>query len=200
MKKFNINLNDLAFENISDWPKEVKLGAIVILMAVVVGLGYWVFVKSKFETYDSLQRQETDLKADFERKQHLASNLQAYRNQIEVMTELFGNMLKKLPTKDEMPGLLEDISRTGIASGLTFELFAPQKEIKHDFSIEIPIKIEVIGDYHQLAIFLSRVAEMGRIVTLHGFVIQPAGSDKQTANQEKLIMKLTAKIYRYRTQ
>lgn len=196
----DLKLNELTLENVGDWPKQYKFGAIIMLCILIVGLGYYLLITGKLETYETLKRQEKDLRARFERKQHLASNLQKYRIQMEIMKDEFGAMLKKLPTENEMPGLLEDISRTGITSGLTFELFAPQPEIKYDFYIELPIKIEVVGDYHELAIFLSRVAQLGRIVTIHDFVIQAAGKDKQKASGGPLIMKLTAKIYRYRSQ
>lgn len=157
--------------------------------------------KKKFEQYESLKQQEAPLKARFELKQHQASNLHAYQNQMKIMQERFGHMLKQLPAQNEMPGLLEDISKTGVASGLTFELFAPLPEVSHDFYIELPIKIAVVGHYHQLAVFVSRVAQMKRIVTIHDFVIEPVASEQrknETGNQ--LVMKMTAKIYRYRTQ
>jgi type IV pilus assembly protein PilO len=148
-----------------------------------------------------LQKQEVSLKTDFENKQHQAANLQAYRNQLELMNARFGAMLKQLPAKNEMPGLLEEISKTGVASGLKFELFAPQPEIKHDFYVELPIKISVIGTYMQLAMFLSRVAEMSRIVTLHEFTISGVSSkDNKPVSEDELVMSITAKIYRYRSK
>jgi type IV pilus assembly protein PilO len=117
------------------------------------------------------------------------------------MNERFGAMLKLLPAKNEMPGLLEEISKTGVTVGLKFDLFAPQPEIKHDFYIEVPIKITVVGSYMQLATFLSRVAEMSRIVTLHEFTISGLSSkDTKTPSEDILVMSITAKIYRYRSQ
>ncbi|AHE66710.1 type 4a pilus biogenesis protein PilO [Legionella oakridgensis] len=196
----NFSLNELTLENVGQWPKSVKIGVIAFLSILVVGMGYWLIIKSNFEQYEQLKEKEVSLKQEFELKQHQASNLQAYRNQMQIMQERFGNMLKQLPTQNEMPGLLEDISKTGIASGLTFELFAPQPEVQHDFYIELPIKITVVGNYHQLAVFLSRVAAMSRIVTLHDFMIEGAATDKQKSGTgDQLIMKMTAKIYRYRT-
>lgn len=100
-----------------------------------------------------------------------------------------------------MPGLLEEISKTGVASGLTFELFAPQPEVSHDFYVELPIKISVVGTYFQLAMFVSRVAQMNRIVTLHDFSIEGVSSkDQKIVSGDELVMNITAKIYRYRTQ
>lgn len=199
----NLNVNDLTLENLGQWPKPIKIGVVIFLSLLVIGLGYWLITKETFEQYEVLQAQERTLRADFERKQHQASNLQAYRNQIDEMKERFGNMLKQLPTQNEMPGLLEDISKTGIASGLTFELFAPLPEVQHDFYIELPIKTVVVGNYHQFAIFLSRVAQMGRIVTLHDFVIERGFSEngkQKSTSGDQLKMELTIKIYRYRTQ
>lgn len=205
----NLSLNELTFENLGQWPKPIKISVVILLSILFVGLLYWMIAKENFEQYDVLLAQEKTLKSDFEMKQHLASNLQAYRNQIKEMTERFGNMLKQLPTQNEMPGLLEDISKTGIASGLVFELFAPLPEVLHDFYIELPIKTVMVGNYHQFAIFLSRVAQMSRIVTLHDFTIERWASDNgkpkdtldhQDTSGDQLRMEMTIKIYRYRTQ
>lgn len=197
----SINLNELSLNNVGQWPIAVKLGSIIGLGILVIGLGYWFLIQSIFEQLDGLQVQETSLKTDFESKQQQAVNLQAYRNQLALMNERFGTMLKQLPAKNEMPGLLEEISKTGVAAGLKFELFAPQPEIKHDFYVELPIKMTVVGTYMQLAVFLSRVAEMNRIVTLHEFSISGASSkETQTVSEDELVMNITAKIYRYRSQ
>lgn len=196
----NFNINDLTIDNVGKWPKAVRLGALVILGLLVFGLGYYLIIQPNLTIYDDLSQKTETLKVEFEKLQHQASNLNAYKNQMALMQERFGNMLKQLPTQNEMPSLLEDVSKTGIASGLTFELFAPAPEIKHDFYIELPISIVVKGNYNQLAIFLSRVAEMSRIVTLHDFVIETQKADKnKKAQDEELVMKITATIYRYRT-
>lgn len=195
-----MNLNELNFDNIGQVSLPVKIGIIFALGLVVIGLGYWFFIKDNFEQLSTLQAQELTLKADFETKQNQAVNLQAYRNQLELMNERFGTMLKQLPAKNEMPGLLEEISKTGVSAGLRFELFAPQPEIKHDFYVELPIKITVVGTYMQLALFLSRVAEMSRIVTLHEFsIIGLSSKDSKDVSEDELVMNITAKIYRYRS-
>ena len=203
MNSFNLslNLNDLTLDNIGQWPKAAKYAVLIIAAMLVLGLGYWLIISSKIDQYQLLEEQEVPLKAEFEMKQQQAANLQAYKNQLSIMNERFGNMLKQLPAENEMPGLLEDISKTGIASGLTFDLFAPQPEITHDFYIELPINIKVVGSYNQLAVFLSRVAQMNRIVTLHDFDVKTMPADTQKLNSgEMLEMEITAKIYRYRTQ
>ena len=152
-----INLGELTLENVGQWPIHVKIGVLLGVSILIVGMGYSFIIKANFDQFETLQENEIKLKIDFESKQHQASNIQAYRNQLVLMNERFGTMLKQLPAKNEMPGLLEEISKTGIASGLKFQLFAPQKEVEHDFYIELPIKINVEGTYVQLAIFLSRI-------------------------------------------
>lgn len=195
-----LKINELTLENIDKWPMLVRYLLAALLAIILMGIGYWVLVKPNFEQYNALLSEEKELKTQFEYKQQLAANLQSYKNQLQIMRERFGNMLKQLPAQNEMPGLLEDISKTGIESGLTFELFAPMPEIVHDFYIELPISIKVIGNYHQLAIFLSRVVQMSRIVTLHDFTISVISKDKQkTVPGDALEMEITAKIYRYRT-
>ena len=203
----NLNLSELSLDNVGQWPNFIKISVVAFLSLLLIGLGYWFIVQGNFDEYNTLQVQEVSLRKDFEMKQHQASNLEAYRVQMSIMDDRFGKMLKQLPTKNEMPGLLEDISKTGIASGLKFELFAPLPEVQHDFYIELPIKIIVVGNYHQFAVFLSRVAQMSRIVTLHDFVIATTAPDKKNSSTgeqpmitgEQLTMEITAKIYRYRT-
>lgn len=197
----NININELSLENIGQWPPIIKITVVAFFSLLIVVIGYMLLAKPHFDEYAFLQTQEADLKTKFETKQHQASNLQGYRDQVQQMQERFGSMLRQLPTENEMPALLDDISKTGVASGLTFESFTPLPEVVHDFYIEVPIKISVVGSYHQLAVFLSRVVQMGRIVTLHDFVIQRASKDdKPIASGDSLVMQMTAKIYRYRTQ
>ncbi|EHL31524.1 type IV pilus inner membrane component PilO [Legionella drancourtii] len=198
MNKFN--LNELTLENVGQWPMSVKIGVLFGVSMLIVALGYWLIIQDNFAKYDRLQAQEVTLKADFENKQRQVFNLGEYRQQLSIMNNRFTLMLKQLPAKNEMPGLLEEISKTGVASGLKFELFAPQPEVSHDFYVELPIKISVVGRYFQLAMFLSRVAEMNRIVTLHEFSIEGVPSkDHKVISADELVMNITAKIYRYRT-
>ena len=198
-----INLSELTLENIAIWPKPVKIILIVVISILLIGFGYWFVVKPDIQIYDSLVRQELTLREEFEKKQQQASNLNLYKAQILEMRQRFGKLLQQLPSKNEMHNLLEEISKTGITSGLRFELFAPMQEVQHDFYVELPIKIVVVGDYHQLAVFLSRVASMSRIVTLHDLEIentkQEDNNKKKRVPGELLTMKLTAKIYRYRS-
>lgn len=197
----SLELGDLTLDNIGQWPLVIKYVAVGIAAALVIGIGYWIFIQPNFEQYETLQTTEVNLRATFESKQRQAANLDAYRNQLQIMNERFGHMIKQLPAQTEMPALLEDISKTGIAAGLTFELFAPKPEIAHDFYYELPIDITVVGKYHQLAVFLSRIVEMSRIVTLHDFDIVAVEDDKKSTETGDLLrMKILAKIYRYRAQ
>jgi type IV pilus assembly protein PilO len=195
-----INLNELTLDNVGQWPLPIKAGMLLGVSLLIIALGYWLIVADNFAKYDRLKAQEVTLKADFENKQRQVFNLEEYRVQLALMTERFASMLKQLPAKNEMPGLLEEISKTGVASGLRFELFAPQPEVAHDFYVELPIKISVVGNYFQLAEFLSRVAEMNRIVTLHEFSVEGVSSkDHKVVSEDELVMNITAKIYRYRS-
>lgn len=205
-----LDIRQLTLEDIGRWPRTVKIGAVFCLSWLLVGVSYWFIAQKNFDQYDTLKAEESGLRRSFEMKQHQASSLQAYRKQMAIMQERFDNILKQLPTQNNIPRLLEDISKTGIASGLTFELFAPLPEIQHDFYIELPIKMGVVGSYYQFAIFLSRIGQMNRIVTLHDFII--ARNTVNNTNQknntgeplngqgEQLTMQLTAKIYRYRIE
>lgn len=195
----NFNLNELTYDNVGQWPTSVKYITTLVLMLFLIGIGFWLLIKPNIEEYDKLVTEQTELKQEFESKQQLAANLLLYKKQIAEMNQRFGTMLLQLPAKNEMANLLEEISKTGIASGLTFELFQPEAEIPHDFYIELPITIVVLGNYHQLAVFISRIMQMSRIVTWHDFEITGLPKDKLKINNTDILqMKISAKIYRYR--
>ena len=197
----SINLKGLTLENIGRWPLFVKTGVFLGISFLIIALGYWLIIRINFVEYKRLSAQEATLKAEFENKQRQLYNLSALREQLHVMRERFTYLLKQLPAENEMPDLLEDISKTGVASGLKFELFAPQSKVVRDFYIELPIKISVVGTYFQLATFISRVAQMTRIVTLHDFSIEGMLSkDHKKVSEDELVMNITAKIYQYRAQ
>jgi type IV pilus assembly protein PilO len=185
------DINDLDFKNIGGWPKPAKIGLIVILSVAILGAGYWFDTQHQLQALKDSQAKELELKQAFEVKQAKAVNLEAYTVQLQEMKKTFGAMLRQLPSKAEVADLLVDISQTGLASGLQFELFSPKTEVPKDFYAELPISIRVIGGYHQLGAFVSGVAALPRIVTLHDIsIVHPDKADK-------LVMEVTGKTYRY---
>lgn len=172
-----LSFGELNFENIGEWPIVLKYVSLVVLMLLLVGLGYWLVIKPNSRDYDALVSQEKSLRKQLEDQQREAAHLHDYRQQLLVMQHHFSKIRKQLSKHSEILGLLADISKTGINSGLTFELFAPQSEISHDFYNELPINLVVIGNYQQLAVFVSQIAQMSRIVTLHNFEITPYAVD-----------------------
>lgn len=194
-------LQGLELSDIGNWPNFAKVGAVVILCGAVLGLGYWFDTRIQFEELEGIEKKERELKADFEAKQHKAANLEVYREQMDEMKRSFGTMLRQLPSKTEIAELLVDISQTGLSNGLEFELFKPDAEKPAEFYAELPIKVKVTGDYHQFGSFVSGVAQLPRIVTLHDINITPAAKADPRSGKpnsgEKLVMELTAKTYRY---
>lgn len=190
-----LDLNELDFEDIGSWPASAKGLVICVVSLCVLFLGYWFHIKLKLEELDSVTKEEANLKLTFESKQDKAANLDAYKKQMETMKASFGALLRQLPEKTEVPGLLEDISHQGLAAGLEFRSIRLQPEQNIDFYVELPIEISVIGNYHQLAEFVSNVASLPRIVTLHDFIIKNANNNDQSGNL--LLMNVTAKTYRY---
>lgn len=185
-------LNELDINNIGSWPIAARALVIVALSAMVAGAAIWFDVRHQWDELESLERQEEGLKNKLTVKAAKAGNLEAYLQQLEEMKEIFGQMRRQLPSKTEVPELLVDISQTGVASGLEFELFKPQTEQKKDFYAEKPIDIIVTGEYHEFGSFVSGVAALPRIVTLHNISIESKGKDTGT-----LVMSTTAKTYRY---
>ncbi len=184
-------LNELSFDNVGEWPAPIKGLVMVLVFAAIVGAGYYYHVKALYQELEQAELKETKLRAEFEKKQAKAVNLAAYREQLKEMEESFGAMLRQLPDKTEVAALLVDVSQTGLAAGLEFELFQPMPEVKKDFYAELPIKIRVVGTYHEFGEFVSGLAALPRIVTVHDVrIFRRQGSDK-------MVMEALAKTYRY---
>ena len=187
-------LQSLDTNDIGRWPVMFRSILILIIFVVVSVGGSFQFVyRDKAQLLKDAEAKEVELKLIFEDKQQRAVLLEAYKEQLRKMTRDFGAMLRQLPSRTEVPSLLVDISQTGLAAGLEERLFQPSGEIKKDFYAELPIKIRLQGSYHDLAQFVSGLAALPRIVTLHDVSIQP---DRQAGSND-LILDVTAKTYRY---
>jgi len=187
-------LQSLDANDIGRWPFMFRAGVIGIVFAVVVGLGiYWIIVEDKYPALQRVQQEEITLRDVFENKQRKAANFDAYKAQLAQIEQSFGTMLRQLPGETEIPSLIVDISQTGLAAGLQEKLFQPQPEIPKDFYAEKPITISLSGGYHEIANFVSGVAALPRIVTLHDINITPDDPN----NFDSLTLQVTAKTYRY---
>ena len=187
-------LQNLDVNDIGRWPLPFRLAVIAIVFVVVVGLGsYWTIIEDKAPMLEREQQEEETLRASFENKQRKAANYDAYRNQLAQMEQSFGTMLRQLPGETEIPSLIVDISQTGLAAGLNEKLFEPQGEVPRDFYAEKPIKISLSGGYHEIANFVSGIAALPRIVTLHDIEI----TTDTPQEFDELTMEVTAKTYRY---
>ena len=185
-------LNDLDLSNIAGWPKPARVALIAIIFFTVLALGYYLDIKDQRVTLEKTEATESELRRTFELRAKKATNLEAYEQQLAEMQESFGAMLRQLPNKTEVADLLVDISQSGLASGLEFELFKPQNELPKEFYAELPISIRVKGSYHEFGAFVSSVAALPRIVTVHDINIVPGKEDS-----DELTMELLAKTYRY---
>jgi len=183
--------NDIDFENIGGWPKLVKLVFAGFLSLCVIGASYYLFIADTIAVMESEQKKEIELKADFETKYQLAANLKLYREQLVIMEAQFAELLKMLPSENEMPGLLDDITFVATDSGLRINSLDWEDEIERDFYIEFPIRLNVEGDYHQIGNMVSGVAKLPRIVSLHDFTI----THKEGGG---LSMAILAKTYRFK--
>jgi len=184
-------LKGLDINNIGNWPPIAKGAVIAVICVAVLGLGYYFDTQNQLDELDQVEAQEQRLKTEFEAKQAKAANLDAYKQQMTEMEESFGTMLRQLPSKTEVADLLVDITQTGLASGLQFQLFKPGSEIPREFYAELPIKVKVTGSYHQFGDFVSGVAALPRIVTLRDISIQHEGKS------DVLTMEAQATTYRY---
>ena len=188
----NFDISELDFNNAGIWPMPVKVVFLLLIFGLVLGGGYWFFVKDLYASVESAAEQEQELREEYERKAYRVANLERYRQQMVEMEETFGALVRQLPSDTEVPGLLEDITNTALGSGLDLQEFALQQEVQQDFYVELPINIRVRGTYHELATFVSSVAGLPRIVTLHDFSIS------RSEGNDDLRMQMVAKTYRYR--
>jgi type IV pilus assembly protein PilO len=214
-EKIQNDFSNLDPDNIGAWPLPVKVVCWVLAMVIVLILAYQFVLKGQQASLDSETKKEASLRSEFEQKVQDAANLDAYRAQMKEMADSFSALLLQLPKDTEVPGLLDDISNNGQQSGLNFEAIDLQQEKKADFYIELPISIKVKGGYHDFGAFVSGVAGLPRIVTLHDFVIIPTSDegkkekvggeeksqkdDSQARNSEELSMVIMAKTYRYKS-
>ncbi|MDZ7661606.1 type 4a pilus biogenesis protein PilO [Thiohalophilus sp.] len=186
----DLDLSELDLSTIGSWPAAVKAAVVAVVCVAVLALGYFLHIQKKMEQLEQVRAKEPSLKREFEKKQAKAANLDAYKKQMQEMEESFGTMLRQLPSKTEVDDLLIDVSQTGLSSGVEFELFKPQSEKRIEFYAELPIQISMLGTYHQFGKFVSGVAALPRIVTLHDINLT-------SSKDGRLQMDVTAKTYRY---
>ena len=176
------------------WPFLFRAVSVLIVFVGVAAFGVYMFViKSEMPVLQRAELEERELRATFEERQKKTANFDAYRSQLAEIERSFGTMLRQLPGRTEVPNLLVDISQTGLGAGLEEKLFQPMGEIRRDFYAELPIKIRLTGSYHELGNFVSGIAALPRIVTLHDIGIKPLTED----DYDELTLDVTAKTYRY---
>lgn len=201
MSKKKVNLKDLDFNNIGSWPQQAQLGFAALVALLIVGLWWWLFIRDKQDELEGLERQETELRSEYETKQGRAANLEALQLQLAQMEQQLQQMLRQLPSKTEMPDLIVDISQTALATGITNELFQPGPEQPKEFYAEKPIALRMVGSYHQFGSFVSGVASLPRVVimTMHDIQLKPRGDKKDGGITVNAPLELagTVKTYRY---
>lgn len=193
---FMEQLRDLDPNDPSRWPLPFRLGAIALIFLIAAGLlSYMMAWKDKKPELDAARAQESQLLQTLEQKARKAANLDAYKAQLAEMEQSFGAMLRKLPNKTEVPNLLTDISQQGAGAGLDQKLFQPEPQVNKDFYAELPIKMRLTGSFHAIGAFVSGIAALPRIVTLHNVEITPVSGKENGIDQ--LQLNVTAKTYRY---
>ncbi len=187
--------DNLELDNIGQWPAAAKLILAIFLAVTVAFLGYMGLISDQMKQLDRVSAEEITLKESYRTKYHVAANLELFRAQMVEAEDTFANQLRSLPNSHEIPGLLDDITFVGTTSGLDFVRLEWQPEISKEIYIELPIDIEVVGPYHSFGQFVSKIAGLPRIVTVHDFKISIPQGDS-----DSLSLKLQAKTYRYQEE
>ena len=191
------DFNNIDFNNAGNLPLAVKAVLLAVAFVLISGAGYWFLWKPSLEELDAARNKEAELRDVFLNKKRQAVNLEAYKQQMVEIEKTFGALLKQLPDKSQMDGLLTDVNQAGLERGLEFELFRPGQETKADFYAVMPISIKVIGTYHNLGAFATDVARLSRIVTLNDLSITKLNSKEASNKRDELVMEATARTYRY---
>lgn len=197
-----MNLSEINWdlEYAGSWPMPVKWGVAIILALFLAGGWFYLDTGSQLEQLDVEVAKERELKTTLEMKQRKAANLEEYREQLSEIERTFGDLLKQLPNKTQVPELLVDVSQTGLSSGLEFELFKPGSEVIKDFYAELPIDVRVLGRYFDFGGFVSGLAALPRIVTVHNIKIMPVNpsqSAQKKGDRFPLVMSALVRTYRY---
>lgn len=198
-----MTLDDLRALDINDigrWPGVFQAVAVALLCLLLAAAGYWFVIKGQMQNLEQVRAEEKDLRVRFEVRQRKAAGLELYKAQLAEMEERFGAMLRQLPGRKEVASLLQDVSQLRVSSGLEEQLFQPQAERKKDFYAELPIRITLLGDFHQYGDFAEGVAALPRIVTLHDIVLKRPGANRRGGAgsfKSPLLMTATARTYRY---
>jgi type IV pilus assembly protein PilO len=188
------DFNSIDFNNAGSLPWPVKGVLLGTLLVLLVGAGYWFMWSPALEELEVAKQKEVELREVFLNKKRQAINLDAYKQQMVDIEKTFGALLRQLPDKSKMDGLLTDINQAGLERGLDFELFKPGQESIRDFYAEMPISIKVTGTYHDLGAFATDISRLSRIVTLEDLAISANAKDGKEA---RLVMDAVAKTYRY---
>jgi len=189
MKNLFEDIKNLDPNNPGLWPMTFQLGLCAIVLVALLFAGWKFDLSKQREQLAAELNKELEHKETFERKQKRAANLNALKEQMIEMKQSFGDMLRQLPNRTEIAGLIVDVSQTGLSAGLEFDLFQPQAEQPSEFYAQLPINIKVRGSYHQFGEFVSGLAQLPRIVTAHNIVIQKD-------NDGILTMSAVARTYR----
>lgn len=192
-----MNLSEINwdFNEAGTWPLPLKIILILVVCVFVAGLGVYYDTLDQLTQLESIEKQEGELRQTFEVKQKKAVNLQDYKDQLDQIEASLVEMIKQMPTQSEVANLLVDISQTGLAAGLEFRLFQPSAPIRKDFYWELPINIQVIGKYEELGLFVSGLASLPRIVTVHNVRISPVNKAGDQSESENMIMDAVVKTY-----
>ncbi len=189
----SFDINDVDWNNMGSWPLPGRVFFAALIFIGVLAATYFFDIQDTMSQYDSVIEKEETLKKDFETKAFRVANLVAYKKQLVEIEESFGSLLRQLPRDTEVPGLLEDITAAALGASLEIKSIELDKEVETEFYTELPISIDVVGEYHDFGAFVSAVAGLGRIVTLHDFEVVSAKEN----DSNKLSLKITAKTYRY---
>jgi len=193
------DFNNIDIKNAGNLPMPVKAVLLGVVFVLLLGLGYYFLLSPALETLDQEKAKEQQLRDVFLAKKSQAINLEAYRAQMVEIEKTFGALLRQLPDKSQIDGLLTDINQAGLSRGLEFELFKPGSEVQAEFYAEMPIAIKVLGTYHDLGAFASDISRLSRIVTISNVSVQPvATKDAKPSNADAILtMEAVAKTYRY---
>ncbi len=180
-------------ERIAKLPDYQKLLIALIVYVLIFGAFHMLINKKLKQEIQFESNQNAQLVDERDRTRAIAENKDQFQRDVEKLNEELSRALRELPNQREIPGLLRNISHLGRKNGLEFQLFQPLPEVRRDFYAEVPVRIEVTGTYHEVALFFDRVGKLPRIVNIRNIEMK---DPKERSG--RIILKTSGEAVTYR--
>ncbi|WP_154180462.1 type 4a pilus biogenesis protein PilO [Vibrio furnissii] len=184
------NVHDLELDEISEWPLVAQLIALVLLVLVLQGAGYWFYLQPKQDTLAAHKQQEQTLKSTIRIKASKVATLPKLKIQLDELAQRYDFLLRQLPVQKELASMLASVNELGLDNSLTFTRIDWGEKQNQQFLYRLPLNIELTGNYHDIGDFSEAIARLPRIINFDDV-------DWQRVSQESSTLHFRVRAYTY---